>query len=468
MHSPLMRAQRKSVGITSRMLRFDGPNPEHARNHRSSSDRPVSSSAGGVFRGSKRLCADRARWRLVRGQDAKRLSEHYQLECDYGTSVLTVYNEGDPVFLCESHLSAITPRDKCIAGVRPIDVNDEISSLIIGGVETEAAQVSLIAAAVAGANADSSTTPSAISAEPNAPSAAAEPPSCDHGTPTKTTEKPTEIAEALFVAVPAEPGSKASPVAPSLPSQPQGQAAPPVVVKVNVPLVESIAAARGIATVRAKNEGAPVSRPPARDTTYGNAAKALVDETIWNMAAGDLNAYRNALAQGKPAMEAAQAAGGQIAVIHRKIAEYTAKIEPLLLASKASISIGYAVDKPLEQAILEIIGNEAMSDAEKDAAVAKLGALQEQIKSGLQREIPPFQAHRIAREIGDCCNWGRDSELRDEVRQAYRTVYTRLRDALRAFVPEAREIDERLANLYAAKSDLESAPGAKAVRSAAL
>jgi hypothetical protein len=459
------------VGITSRMLRSDGSSAERARNHRVPSDRPISSSAGGVFRSSKRLCADRARWRLVRGQDAKRLSEHYQLECDYGTPILTVYNEGDPVFLCESHLSAIAPRDNCIAGVRPIEAKDETGKEMISAAETEAAQLTLIAAAMAGATADPSAAESPALAGADAPnlSIAEEALKCiESGSQAKADQTPIEPTEATPAVATSEANTKAPAADASVPPPEEpAHGAKSGIATPDVPFAESIATGRSIA-LRVKKENAAASRTPARDLTYGNAAKALVDETIWNMATGDLNAYRSALAQGKTETEAAQAAGGQIAVIHRKIAEYTAKIEPMLSASKASISVGYAIDKPLEQATLEVIGSAAMSEAEKDAAVAHLGALQEQIKNGLQREIAPLQAHRIAREIGDRCNWGRDSELRDEVKHAYGAVYARLQDALRAFVPEARELDERLANLYAAKADLESAPGTRAVRSAAL
>jgi len=457
------------VGITSRMLRSDGPSAERNGNHRAPSLQALPSSAGGVFRGSKRLCADRAQWRLVRGQDAKRLSEHYRLECDYGTSILTVYNEGDPVFLCENHVSAITPRDKCIAGVRPVETSDDTNSPVTGGDEKETTQLTLIAAAVAGATADPGAARSPVSAGTDVPnlSIAEEAPKCvDSGTQAKASENPTEVVAPPSNVV--SSGSTASIADTSAPAQPEPvQSAPSDVVNVNLRVVES-ASVIPSAAVKVKREASPVSRTPARDLTYGTAARALVDETIWNMATGDLNAYRSALEQGKTELDAAQAAGGQISVIHRKIAEYTAKIEPMLSASNASISVGYAIDKPLEQAILEIIESPGMSEAEKDTVVGQLGTLQEQIKSGLQREIAPLHAHRMAREIGKRCNWGADSELREEVKNAYRAVYTRLRDALRAFVPEARELDERIANLYAAKADLEKTPGAKAVRSAAL
>jgi hypothetical protein len=37
---------------------------------------------------------------------------------------------------------------------------------------------------------------------------------------------------------------------------------------------------------------------PVRDLTYGNSAKAMVDEAIWNMAAGNYRVYKTALQQG--------------------------------------------------------------------------------------------------------------------------------------------------------------------------
>ena len=85
----------------------------------------------------------------------------------------------------------------------------------------------------------------------------------------------------------------------------------------------------------------------------------MVDEVIWNLAAGNSQVYRTALQQGKSATEAAQAAGGQVAVVHRKISDYTLKLEAVLAESKAVIDVAEAIDKPLEQAMLEIIGNGA-------------------------------------------------------------------------------------------------------------
>jgi hypothetical protein len=201
---------------------------------------------------------------------------------------------------------------------------------------------------------------------------------------------------------------------------------------------------------------APSVRAPLRDLTYGNAAKAMVDEVIWNMAAGNYQVYRAALQQGKSAEEASQAAGGQLAVVHRKISDYKPKLEAVLAESKATIDVAETIDKPLEQALLEIISNGAMSDLEKDSTIQQLGALQESVKNGLQGDISPLQANRITLAIGDRLNWGGTSNASEEIKAVYRTLYSSLKTAIFTAVPEAQNLHDRLTNLYAAKSDLEN------------
>src|SRR5439155_14310769 len=191
-----------------------------------------------------------------------------------------------------------------------------------------------------------------------------------------------------------------------------------------------------------------------RDLTFGNSAKAMVDEAIWNLAKGDYEAYRTALQQGKTASEAAQAAGGQLAVIHQKIRDYTVKLEAVLAESKTTISAAETLDKPLEEAALEIIGNGAMSDSEKDAAIQQLGSVQEWMKQSLQGELTPLQANQIMLTIGERLNWGGSSEVSEECKPAYRTVYLNLKTAILAAVPEAKNLLDRLTNLYAAKSEV--------------
>jgi hypothetical protein len=201
----------------------------------------------------------------------------------------------------------------------------------------------------------------------------------------------------------------------------------------------------------------PPVRTPVCDSTYGNSAKAMVDEAIWNMAAGNYQLYKAALHQGRSDTEAAQAAGGQLAVVHRKISDYTLQLEAVLSESKAIINVGEVIDKPIERALLEIIGNDGMSDLQKDAATQQLGALQEWVKNGLQgdRGITPVQANRIIMAIGNRLNWGRTANISDEFRAVYRALYDSLQTEIRTAVPQAQNLHDRLTNLYAAKSDLE-------------
>lgn len=315
----------------------------------------------------------------MRGKPPQQLSAHYQLDCDYGTQLITIYKEGDggnPVYLCESHATAMgRSYDGGVAGVRLLET---------------------------------------LSAGSDTPT--------EHDDPTQTLE-PT--------------AAKPSPSAPS-------------------EIVGSPAAAK---VVREKVHA--VLRDPVRESAYGNSAKALVDETIWNVEAGNHEAYRTALIQGKSTTEAAQAAGGQLAFVHRKIIEYTLKIEALLSDSKATISVRDVIDNPLDGAMLQIISNTAMGDTEKDAAIEHLGGFQERINRELNREITPLQAYRFARAIGDHANWGATSCLSEELKLACRQIYGSVRAAVRAAVPDSHDLEERLANLYVAKANLENAPEAE-------
>src|SRR5260221_3218777 len=93
----------------------------------------------------------------------------------------------------------------------------------------------------------------------------------------------------------------------------------------SAPVPEVAQSAADPKAARATSDASTRSR--TRDLTFGNPAKAMVDEAIWNLATGDYEVYRIALQQGKSAREAAQAAGGQLAAIHQKIRDYTAKLD---------------------------------------------------------------------------------------------------------------------------------------------
>lgn len=220
----------------------------------------------------------------------------------------------------------------------------------------------------------------------------------------------------------------------------------------------SLDAARSLPTskVRRPIPDARVKFPLRDLATYGNSAKAMVDEAIWNLAKGDYQAYRTALQQGKTAKEAAQAAGGQLAVIHQRISEYTSRVEALLSESTAIISVAETIDKPLDQAVLKIISNGAMSDPEKDAAIQQLGTLQERVKHGLQGELTPLRANQTLLAIGERLNWGGSADGSEEFKSVNRELYVSLKTAICTAVPDAQGLHDRLTNLYAAKSDLES------------
>jgi hypothetical protein len=331
----------------------------------------------------KRLCSSRAEWRLQPGKPAQPLSAHYRLDCDYGTGVITCWEDGgsEPIYVCENHAKQLGCPRKSSSDIRI--VTPESNS----GDKGEVLDVASLEA-------------------------------------TRLVANQTAKVE-----------DRASAPSPPLATLPEPAR--------NLPDTKVVAADSSI-------------RSPARDLTYGNPAKAMVDEAIWNMASGNYQVYKAALQQGKSATEAAEAAGGQLAMVRRKINDYTRKLETLLSESRAKISVSEAIDKPLEHAVVEIIGSRAMTDSEQDAAVQRLGTLQEWVKHGLKDEITPLEANRIVLAIGDRLNWGGRADVLEESRALYRTLYSNLKTAIRSAVPEAQNLHDRLTNLYAAQSDLET------------
>jgi len=193
-----------------------------------------------------------------------------------------------------------------------------------------------------------------------------------------------------------------------------------------------------------------------RDITYGSPAKAIIDEGIGDVATGDFEAYKKALQSGKTPSQAAQAAGGRFAAVNQRVSEYAPRLEKVLASSKATIPVADAIDTPLHQAAFDIINNRAMTDAEKDAAISQLGALQKSLKEGLGKEVTPLQLNKIKQAIGNRVNWGGNVSVSDEVKPAYRTLYSTMKNLISRAVPEAKDLNERLSNLLSAQSDLET------------
>ena len=195
----------------------------------------------------------------------------------------------------------------------------------------------------------------------------------------------------------------------------------------------------------------PIADAPARsavrDLSYGNPAKAMVDEAIWNLATGNYQVYKTALQQGSSAAEAAQAAGeavGRGAGIARSQRLHALNWKLSFSESRAIIGLAEAVDKPLENAVLKIISSGELSDLQKDAAIEQLGALQKWVKHGLQGNVTPLQTNQIILAIGDRLNWGGIADVSEDLKPVYRALYASLKSAILIAAPEAQNFHDRL------------------------
>lgn len=356
---------------------------------------------------SKPNCTSRAEWRLQTGKPAEALSAHYRLDCDYGTAVIVCWQQGgsEPIYVCESHAKQLGRSREHGPEARVLTAPEAEQNNKPNKREDRTQN-------------QGAAVPKRNGREARAPRA----PHSEEGGKTVKREERTQVQEVAVVMA--------------------NSSAPPEAAR-----SRAVKKAGRVAT------DSPV-RALVREQTFGNSAKAMVDEAIWNLAPGDREVYRAALQQGKSSTEAAEAAGGQLAVIHRKIGEYTAKLEAVLSESKARIHVGEVVDRPLDQRVLEIIGDGAMSDLEKDSAIQQLGALQEWVKQGLKGEITPVQANGILMAVGDRMNWGGATGVLEEFKPVYRTLFVSVKTAIHAGVPEAQELHDRLTNLYAAKAEV--------------
>lgn len=194
----------------------------------------------------------------------------------------------------------------------------------------------------------------------------------------------------------------------------------------------------------------------ARDVTYGNPAVAITKNEITDLGTGDFEAYKNALRQGKSEAEASAAAGGRFAAVSQRINELTPRLERVLSNSPAKIPVDSVIVKPLDDSMMEVITNPALTSEEKDAAFNKLYALKQSLTQGLGQDITPVQAQAIKQAIGGRVRWGSTIAVTDDVAPAYRKVYSALKNANHASVPGAGPIDENLTNLLAARGDLEA------------
>jgi hypothetical protein len=184
-----------------------------------------------------------------------------------------------------------------------------------------------------------------------------------------------------------------------------------------------------------------------RDVIYGNPAKALTDEGIFSPMTGDIEAVK--AAGGNLA-----AAGGRLGEVAQRVQQLQPQLNQALSASTKTLKVADVIDKPLNDAMNDIIGNSAMTDAEKMAAISQLGGLQASLKQGLADEISPLKANQLKSLVGSRIRWNGTSAVGDEVKPAYQAVYASLKNAVNDAVPEVATLNERLTNLYAAQDDL--------------
>jgi len=193
----------------------------------------------------------------------------------------------------------------------------------------------------------------------------------------------------------------------------------------------------------------------ARDVTYGNPAKGMLDENLTAMRTGDIEQYKSVLRAGGTPEEAAAAAGGRIAAVNGRLNELKPQLDAVLEDSPARISFRDVVDKTITGARRDVINNPAMTEAEKNAAEVKLKGLYDAIREqhGTSK-LTVQQANDLKNAIGDRISWGGTAAVGDEVKPVYRELYGALKEAVHRAVPEAGPLDERLTNLMAAWKDL--------------
>ena len=180
---------------------------------------------------------------------------------------------------------------------------------------------------------------------------------------------------------------------------------------------------------------------------YGNPAKALTDEGISSPFTGDIEKVKAAAGD-------LTAAGGRLGDVAQRVSELQPQVNQALAQSTKTISVADAIDKPLTDAMNDIIGNSAMTDPEKMAAISQLGGLQASLKEGLGADISPLKANQLKNLVGSRVRWNGTNAIGDEVKPAYKAVYASLKGEVNDAVPEIADLNERLTNLYAAQDDL--------------
>lgn len=203
----------------------------------------------------------------------------------------------------------------------------------------------------------------------------------------------------------------------------------------------------------------------ARDVTYGNPAKALLDEGISTPFTGDLEKFKAAIRSGATLQGAANAAGGRIASVSNKINEIAPQLQAKLASSNAPWIPSSTVTDVIDKAVAGIKANRGITAPDAQAAESALmdikdAALKVPTVPGASASAwAPVEANALKQEIGQNVNWSGKERIGELVEPVRKQVYSALKDAVNSAVPGTAQLNERLTNLYAAQDDINKLAG---------
>ena len=202
----------------------------------------------------------------------------------------------------------------------------------------------------------------------------------------------------------------------------------------------------------------------ARDVTYGNPAKALLDEGIKTPFTGDLEKFKDAIRGGSTLQGASEAAGGRIAAISDKINQIAPQLKQTLAASTVKIPASTVTDV-IDNGIAAIKANRGVTAAEVQSAEAELQAIKDAalkvpMAPGIAaKSWAPLEANTVKQEIGQSVNWEGRERIGQLVDPIKKQIYGALKDAVNKAAPGSAPLNERLTNLLAAQTDVNKLAG---------
>lgn len=208
---------------------------------------------------------------------------------------------------------------------------------------------------------------------------------------------------------------------------------------------------------RAVNESVGAA---ARDVTYGNPAKALLNEGIANPATGDLEAYKAAVRTGSTPDQAMLSAGGRAAAVQSRISLLQPALDNILSQAPGKIPAS-TVTNVIDQGIKGIQANHGITAPDAQAAIAELNEVKQAalkitgVPGAAATAWSPLQANTVKQEIGANVNWTGRERIGEIVEPIRKQVYGALKDAVNAAAPGAADLNERLSDLYAARGDIQ-------------